>query len=247
MRGVMAGATRSSELEGLALLREDPWSSGRHFPAGMRGFADGMASGTDWRALRAEMMGLLEDRKRSRTGDAAAIEKTAQYEQHYLDRTLAIRWARDDLAAAVDWYVNELVPDEQSKSNLQRAVTLLHHVPATERQRVVDWFEQRRSDEQWDDSLVMQYTMRLAGHTPDAEIHRLAAMPDDESQRAAIVSAFVAPAKKDGQLVLRHEPGVLLRLMDEANLSEWSKAGFVAVMTSTGWSAEELAGLEGER
>lgn len=242
---VMAGATRSSELEGFALLREEPWQSGNNFLPGVRGFADGMASGTDWRGLREQLMGLIAARSQGKSDDAAEIERVAKQEQAFVDRMLAIRWAGDDIDAAVDWYANQVMPPEQSAASMPRSVDILVQLSKDQRHRVLDWFEGQRADTQWDDAMVVAYGKRLAGQAPDADIERLAAMPDDEASRAAIVAGFVQPYKKSGQLVLRHEPGQLLSLMKAANLSAETEARLKKLMSSTGWSEDDSGGLSG--
>lgn len=234
MRDVLAGVARMNELEGQALLREEPWCGAVCFVFGLQGLADGMAAGSDWRQLRAQLGALIVERDQDRAGKPAIIDKQAAHEQHHLNQILALRWARDDMTAAVEWYVNEVAPPGPGTSRPQRIVELLRQMPVEDRTRVVDWFEQQRSEARWDDAVAVEYAKQLVFFSLDANTERLAAMPDEESNRVAIVSLFVTPQKRNGKLSLRFKRESLTRLIKAANLSLATEARMLEMMTTGG-------------
>ena len=96
LRSVVEVRTGQDRQAGLALLREPSWSGVANLQAGVRGYADAVGKGTNWRELRREV------------GEIAnSWTKVSMNDGVQLDVTVAQEWAKHDAQAALSWFVDE--------------------------------------------------------------------------------------------------------------------------------------------
>lgn len=209
---------KQSAPEAFALLQQEPWSESFHFQTAVDGYLAGLPRRADWRQVRADLNDLVTERARSQTApdDEGKHERA---ERAGVDQAVASEWARRDLNAAMDWYLHE-AGDENSRSGEQRALIVLQAASVENRYRAADWLQAALWSGEADEQLVVKHATQLAYTSPDATVERLAAMPEDEANRSAIVAAFATPQEHNGRRYLRFPPEDLARLIDAARLSE---------------------------
>lgn len=207
----MIGAqTKLDAQAGRHLLQEEVYQYSDSWPAGLRGYLAALDDTADWPRVAAE----LEEFVPERLKDTPSVMNKPDY-------MVGLEWARRDLDAAIDWQ-----PD-----NAPTFLLVGNHESA------VNWLERNMDTGMATEEMAVQYGSSYARSLvgPDANIERLIGVLETESQRAALVQAFIGPFKESGtgRSVLRSSTDVLRPLVEDANLAVEDRERLLEIMEKT--------------
>ncbi len=134
--------------------------------------------------------------------------------------TIASNWAKEDLNAAMDWYVRDSRRDYGNSSHSAQVATVLGSLPSSELHGAVNWIREQRNQEGWNDSVIQDYTRHLVLNLDflGPDIERLLGFLPNEVTRAEFVDRFVS-AKNPGEKQIKFADQELIRLIDAGGFS----------------------------
>ncbi len=220
----------------MSLLRDEPWGNGLGFSSAVGGYVSAMETNTDWRKLRSDLAATVEEsRWRSDTGDSDRSHSFSG-KVSVIDRAIANQWARHDLRAAIDWYVEELGFGSSSQDVEDRTVQVLRSLPTENLWDAVDWIDAQRRTENWSDRIVVEYAKALRNRDAYEVVEHLIQVPVNEQDRLEIVEAFVASKGNRPGNDLGHPSEDLSRLVEAANLSPSEHQRWLDTISAGVWT-----------
>lgn len=149
----------------------------------LKGFLKQASGEIDWR-------GLTEDLTELNTkGKTAPVFGNAGAET-----TLALAWAGEDLAASMEWFVEDFGRDTRNLDSAKVIGSVLAKLPVESQAEVVDWVEQQGIDE-GGNRLAEGFVSSIAKTATflGPEVERAVGLIPDESRRFESVASFLNP------------------------------------------------------
>ena len=135
--------------------------------------------------------------------------------------TIASNWAKEDLNAAMAWYVYDSLRDYGNSFHCAQVASILGLLPSSEIHRAVDWIGKQRDQEGWNDTVIQEYAGHMALRLDflGTEVERLLGFLPDEMTRSKFVDRFVT-AKNPGGKERKFTDQELVRLIDASGFSD---------------------------
>ena len=221
IREVMRAVSLVDHERGLALLGEFPWSHYASFHSGLTGYAEANVAdpAKDLDQMREAFAAIVEERFLSRVDGIEPSKDFRASHMERIDRMLAQTWADRDLDAAIKWYSRELEWDRTLATEVERILTVFGGIRSARRSEIIKWIEKNRTESDWDDRLIISYTLGWASGPVDKFVERLVILPIEERDRTEIVERWTMNDNRNGVSLPRVSREDAHRLFEAADLS----------------------------